>query len=159
MDWTKCLIRCSFLILFTLCIISSAEDDSDYRLNDDVKPLDYSILIRPYLEHDDPSKVFTFDGYVNIRMKVLNDNVNAITLHKKDLNIYRSQITANFAKTDVTSIVAVAEDEQTDKYTLSLNQQLVKDETYTLTLDFNGRVQEEPHGFYRASYFENNVTK
>lgn len=140
-------------------IASSAEENVDYRLNDDVKPIEYTIHIRPYFEHDDYSKVYTFDGYVIIRIKVLNDNVKSITLHKKELNIHRSRIAADFDETDETTIVTTGEDAQTDKYTIALNRALVKDESYTLILDFIGMVREQSHGLYRSSYFENNATQ
>lgn len=167
----KRLLISGFLIL-TLCLCSATSNDilaalsqnadpleHSYRLDDRVKPIDYSIFIRPYFEHEKPAKVFTFDGYVIIRIQVLQESVTNITVHRQLLDIQRRFIEPVLPNSDDISVESTAYDEKTMQETLVLNKALQLNAQYDLTLDYTGTMQENMQGLHRQSYVENNTTK
>lgn len=66
----------------------------DYRLNTDIRPIDYLIEVTPYFDDEAPGKkAFSFDGIVRITLKTSKSNVNQIVLHKQDMDIKAKNLT------------------------------------------------------------------
>lgn len=87
------------------------------------------------------------------------DNVGAIVLHKKDLEI--EGISFKNGDADPTSLTYDAEsyDSDTDKWTISLGVGTVLSRTVDsiLTISFTGKLNDEMKGFYRSYYWEKGV--
>lgn len=168
-------------IILIVCIIGSLTDISfsasvstteeldvkqNYRLNDDIVPIDYTIEVTPYFDNNTVGKkAFTFDGIVIIQLKALKSNVSEITLHYDDLIIKKKSLTTKpgyFAPFPWTvqylTIIGDSYDNITNKYTLKMEKALNKFEIYTLNFEFTGNLQTDMHGFYRSSYTENGQT-
>lgn len=138
---------------------SNATVAPNYRLNDDIEPISYTLTVRPYFNHTDPAKAFTFDGEVNIKLKATRSGVQVITLHMKDLNITSKKIKLFRWGLGAPKIVSITHDNVTDKYSLSLDQALEESVSYLLKFTYVGRLQSDMHGFYSSSYQVDNSTK
>lgn len=166
------------LILFCLCIIGVFIDSSfclsineskslDVRLNADVQPIDYIIDLTPYFDSSAVGKKpLTFDGICTITIKTMKPNVDAITVHKQDLDILDVSVTKKpgfFSpfpwKVDHISIKSKEFDNMTNKYTVKLSSPLVKDESYDLNFKYTGKLRSDMTGFYMSKYNEGNLTK
>lgn len=166
------------IILFGLCIIGILIDSCfctsinesksfDYRLNTDILPIDYIIDLTPYFDDSVAGKMpFTFDGICTITIKTNKPNLDAITVHKDDLDILDVSVTKKpgfFApfpwKVDHIAIKSNEYNNITNKYTMKLASPLVKDESYDLNFKYTGKLRTDMTGFYRSSYKEGNVTK
>lgn len=149
----------SIICLIGISIDISSSQNVNYRLNDDIEPINYKITLTPHLENK------TFDGMVDIDLKTMKTGVTEIVLHKKDLNITQQQFitkatSANhFAIPSVLSIIGNRVDPITEKYTIILTTALEPNQTYTLTFDYTGKLRTDMHGFYLSSYLEGNTTK
>lgn len=147
-------ILCAVGVLIDL---SSSAETVDYRLNTNIEPFDYVIEFTPYFNSTvDGKKPFTFDGQCAISLKTNQPDVDAITLHKHDLEIFEHSLTS---KSENITIVSSNFDNVTDKYTLKLAQPLVKDEAYVLSFKYTGNLRNDMIGFYRSSYKNDNDTK
>lgn len=129
-------------------------DKPDYRLNNDIEPISYTINVRPYFHHTDASKAFTFDAASEIEFKATRDNLKSITLHIKELAITQQVFDKN-----ENYVTGGTYDNVTDKYTLSLKNALRKGKAYRLKFTYTGKLQTDMHGFYSSKYTENNTTK
>lgn len=103
--------------------------------------------------------MFTFDGYVIIRIQVLQAAVTNITVHRQLLDIQRRFIEPVVPNSDDISIESTAYDDETMQETLVLNKALQLNAQYDLTLDYTGSMEENLQGLHRMSYVENNSTK
>lgn len=126
-----------------------------YRLNDDIKPISYTINVRPYLNHSNASKAFTFDATCEFEFKAIRGNLKSLTMHIKDLNISEQVFRDNHNSIDGLSDY----DPVTNKYTLPLKNALEKGRIYHLIFTYTGKLHTDMRGFYRSSYEENNSTK
>lgn len=138
---------------------NNATAPPDYRLNDDVEPISYTLTVRPYFEHADAAKAFTFDGEAEIKIKATRSGVQVITLHKKHLNVTSQTINLFGWGLIAPKIVSADYDNVTDKYSLTLDRPLNKRFEYTLKFSYVGRLQSDMHGFYSSSYQVGNATK
>lgn len=156
-----------FLATFGKSSPLSHDKTLNYRLNTDVEPLDYIIDVTPYFDDSVIGKEpFTFDGVCIITIKARLSNVDAVTLHKQDLDIVEQSLTKkslfNEKFIDETNGIVIKSsnyNEQTNKYTLNLASALVKDELYVLKFAYSAKLRTDLYGFYRSSYQEGNVTK
>lgn len=148
----------SIICLIGISIDISSGQNVNYRLNDDIEPINYKVTLTPHLENK------TFDGMVDIDLKTMKTGVTDIVMHKKDLNITRQQLItkptiANLFAPSALSIIGNEVDPITEKYTIKLTTALEPNQTYTLTFDFTGKLRTDMHGFYLSSYLEGNTTK
>lgn len=148
----------SIICLIGISIDISSSQNVNYRLNDDIEPINYKITLTPYLENK------TFDGMVDIDLITMKTGITEIVLHKKDLNITRQQLItkatiANLFAPSALSIIGNHVDPITDKYTIKLTTALEPNQTYTLTFDYTGKLRTDMLGFYLSSYVEGDTTK
>lgn len=127
------------------------ETDISYRLPNNTKPVLYDLAIETWVDEGR----FDFNGSVNIRVKVLEDDTNSITLHSRNLNI----LEWNLQKMVSEELISVPVenpiiDEATDFITFALvgNEKLEQDVDYRLFITFSGMLRAEQDGFYRSSY-------
>lgn len=131
-----------------------------YRLDDSVIPIDYSIFIRPYFENENQTKQNEFEGYVIIRVQVLQENVSNITLHHhQQLRIERRYIEPVLSTNDQISITNYVYYGELMQERLLLDKPLVQHALYDVTLDFTGFLRENLQGLHSMSYPSNNTKK
>lgn len=164
------------VFIFVLCVIGILTDfcsslpinevkTLNYRLNTDIKPLNYIIDLTPYFDDSVNGKEpFTFDGICTITIKTTKSNIDTITLHKEDLYILEQSLTkrskSQFSQNDENiDIKSKNYNNETNKYTLKLASTLIKDEHYVLNFKYNAKLRTDLYGFYRSSYREGNMTK
>lgn len=136
----------------------------DYRLNTDIKPINYDIILTPYFEEAPTGKEpFTFDGYVSIMLQPTKSNVDTITLHLDDLVIAKQSLSYKFSWWPMLQMNVPIKDQRyvnkTQKYTIDLSKPLDVTKTYNLLFEYTGKLRTDMHGFYRSSYKEGNETK
>lgn len=148
------LILCIVAIFIDTCTGATTNEDKnlDYRLNADIVPIDYVIDVKPYFD--------TFKGVCTITIKTTKANVNAITLHKQNLNITAQRLTqANPPTSRNIEITSSDYSEKTAKYTLNLRSSLISNREYVLKFDYIGAMNDDGRGFFRESYQDGSATK
>lgn len=135
---------------------SNEPGSADYRLNDDVTPVNYEIELTPHFEE----RNFTFDGSVKITVNV-KKAVDTITLHQDGLNIYK--ITVRKKNKSILegneNIVSQTYDKKTNKLTIKLAKKLNVAYKYEILFTYTGTLRTDMNGFYRSSYKINGETK
>lgn len=124
---------------------------SGYRLPNNTIPLRYNVELTTHVhDHQSPNQ-FDFNGKVTIWLRVLEENVQNITLH------YR-QITVTHVKlTDATNTVLVNDDSSfttdvTYEFLVILAPSILRIGDYSLELEYHGELRTDNGGFYRSSY-------
>ncbi|XP_006812586.1 aminopeptidase N-like [Saccoglossus kowalevskii] len=136
----------------------------DGRLPMEVKPVNYKIQLTPYLDEDDGSKRFQFDGEVTILLHCLQAT-NTITLHSLNLAIDVGAIRCSSTnKTDgPISVVTTKTVVEYDFFIIVLDQALTVGHQYSINLNyfakFTVKTHKETFGFYRSSYVTNGETR
>lgn len=141
-------------------LLNTSSCDTNYRLNSQITPIHYSIIISPYLNTGD-DWAFTFDGEVSITLETNETNVDKIRLHSQDLEISASNITLT-SDTSVIGLNPANPLEFVIKYSfldINLEAPLQAGVRYTLGISYRGPLREDLSGFYRSSYEENGQTK
>lgn len=142
-------------------------EEINYRLDNDVLPIDYVIELTPYFNNETDKEAFTFDGSVKITLQPTKTDVKIITLHKDDLNIsdHNLALKTKYFPTfpwELQNNIIIDHneyDERTKKYSIVLSEPLVQNQEYELTIKYTGKLRTDVLGFYRSSYKDGNVTK
>lgn len=151
----------SLLINFCSCVSSHRNIVGMYRrLNDDIKPVNYSIELTPYFPNENPERTSTFDGYSQIVFRPTHNNVTKIKLHMVDLKVDNHILNTTSSSRQSPAIKNTTYDEFTDQYTIFLTGPLNTLDVYTLTFRYVGILENRiKRGFYWSSYTENSETK
>ncbi|XP_046806348.1 membrane alanyl aminopeptidase-like [Lucilia cuprina] len=132
--------------------------DVNYRLPLNIKPINYNINLKPYLNETHP-KAFKFDGecYVEIQAQ---QNTKEIQLHIKNLNITVSEYYKKDTPSAKKNLPTATPNSLTDIVVYTLNEELQANVSYILHYVYTGSMDDDMHGFYRSYYkTANNVTK
>lgn len=129
--------------------VIEARVDEEYRLPTTLSPETYTVILAPFITAGN----FTFDGFVNILIKVVEET-NYISLHAKNLNI--SSIAVTLANTSSVAVVNETLNEVTDILTLTLENFLAANTTFELGIRYVGILSDDMTGFYRSSYTDSN---
>jgi len=133
----------------------------DYRLPEDVVPTEYRIVLEPFIDTNLPDKNFTFTGSSVISIKVMK-KISNITLHARDLVITNSRI--EYQEKDKTGkpenklhILSQIKDVEKDFQIFLLPKPLDPRNVsnVNLILNYDGKINNQQHGFYRSSYLDN----
>lgn len=116
---------------------------TNYRLPNTIEPISYDIELTPFLETN-----FTFQGTVEIRVKSIID-INEIVLHAGRLQIISHEIRTKDGPVEKSERNHVP---QTERLIISLHKTIVKNEEFTIKIQFNGTLSDDMKGFYRSSY-------
>ena len=132
-------------------------DSSWYRLPENVVSDSYDLWIYPHLAVNN----FTYEGYVDIRLHVLN-KTNSLILHVDGLRIdkKRSEVRHNISHGKIVNIPITDQELHTERqfYNISLSKNLIPG-NYSLTLSFTGEIRDDIFGFYRSCYKSGNITR
>ncbi|XP_046399039.1 aminopeptidase N-like [Ischnura elegans] len=129
------------------------ELEESYRLPEDVEPLSYDLRLVPFLEEGN----FTFKGYVNIMINV-KQVTNKITLHAKKLNIYEEKVLEHWTGYEI-EIECSSNEEKTDFHIIHLKKPLEMHKIYSIVMKFEGKLNHNLEGFYKAAYTDENGNK
>ena len=125
---------------------NKTETKIQYRLPGTAIPIDYIIQLTPDLD-ETSKKNFTFEGIVEIKIKVEKESAN-VTLHSKDLDISSATLISPEAeyKTNVTL--------EPERDFLIITKQVGKIAAgeHTLKIIYSGILNNNMRGFYRSSY-------
>lgn len=142
-----------------------ATPNEEYRLSQNIDPVNYNLTLRPYLLESDGSKRFTFDGEVYIEL-VPKTTTNIISLHSKNLTYISQEYWAKSASAAVAPIPLAlsgntrALNTDTDILNFTTSGDLIANTSYILHIVYTGLMQDDMQGFYRSYYTnDNNETK
>ena len=135
-----------------LCFILSAlvtntYQTISYRLPNDAIPYHYKIKVIPHII---PTK-FTFDGEVEIHLKVLHPIKN-LTLHSLDLEVHEERTTLVGDEEIVVPHKHIFEEEA--QFLILNFRNPIYPGDYILKLEYSGYFNHEPTGFFRDSYVD-----
>ncbi|KAJ5109188.1 hypothetical protein N7456_005863 [Penicillium angulare] len=119
-------------------------DPESGRLFKSVRPVHYDLTLEPDLE------TFVFHGHVKISIDILEDT-NSITLHVVELAVH------DVWASD-TEILPSNIQRDEDKQTISIyrDQPFLSRETATISMKFEGKLEDKLAGFFRSSFKDGN---
>ncbi|KAF2365598.1 Peptidase M1 membrane alanine aminopeptidase N-terminal [Trinorchestia longiramus] len=128
----------------------------DVRLPRSIMPIRYVVRLQPLINGN-----YSILGSVEVTMKILEPTKN-ITMHMAD--IISKNDTVKIKRADDPSAPAVPINEQKydvdrEFYIAMLDKELMKDEQYVLSMDFEGYLNDQLKGFYRSSYTDEDGEK
>jgi len=134
------------------------EVPDDYRLPENIVPIQYHIELEPFIDIQTPSnKNFTFMGKSEIDIKVKKET-STITLHAKNMTFTKHELEYRDAKNNPMKIKinSTKPDLEKDFQIFTLNTPLkINMKNVKLILEYTGEINNQPHGFYRSSYLDN----
>ncbi|TDG43475.1 hypothetical protein AWZ03_010120 [Drosophila navojoa] len=138
--------------LLSIGLIAGVEC-ANYRLERTVRPIFYNLTIGLRTDGNQPSD--SFDGAVDITLRATQPNVNAIVLHKEDLDIAEVAL-HNEAGSLLYGIAnsSLSYSPATQKLTVYLLQPLAPNVSFTLHFKYRGKVNSDMKGLFTASYVE-----
>ena len=107
------------------------------RLSKEVVPIKYDIKLHPDLEN------FTFGGIESITLNLLKET-KEITLHSKEIDIETARLDKEFTK-------KISYNQKAETVTFIFDKKIPKGR-HTLTIAFQGILNDKMRGFYRSSY-------
>ncbi|KAG7318618.1 hypothetical protein KOW79_018373 [Hemibagrus wyckioides] len=114
------------------------------RLPQTVSPFHYTLLIHPNLSSLD------FSGSVKIRVDVLEDT-HTVVLHSKELNISRAGL-RGLAEGQSQALKVLEYPAYQQIALVSEDMVLRKGSVYVIELEFEAKLSESYHGFYKSTY-------
>lgn len=125
------------------------------RLPLSVKPLAYDVELKPNL-YDGPVEEFTFDGYVQIKLEVM-ESTNNITLHSNKLTILDDSYSLRDSADSDVPIRNYEFDTERQFLIFYLLNDLTQGE-YFLQMNFSGPLTDDLTGLYLSQYERDNRT-
>ncbi|XP_006815687.1 aminopeptidase N-like [Saccoglossus kowalevskii] len=122
------------------------------RLSDVINPLNYWVQLTVFLDDEDGEKQLTFDGELHFTF-VCTEVTSSLTLHKDMLAIHID--TLSLKTDDLTNeleIIDVREEERYHFFIIEIETSLEVGQKYTLSLMYNGTLNQEYLGFYYVTY-------
>ncbi|KAJ5986253.1 hypothetical protein N7451_010618 [Penicillium sp. IBT 35674x] len=119
-------------------------DSTIGRLPMNVRPIHYNLTLEPDLEK------FDFQGKVEVWVNIL-DTTDSITLHIGDLFVQNVHICGDEIPVENFSI-----NKDKEMMTIHMQNPISAGETVTLSIGFNGVLNDNLSGFYRSSYKDEN---
>jgi len=117
-------------------------------LSSDVKPINYAISLTDLT----PGEPWSYQGRVAIELNI-KQAVSSITLNTHELNVHSAEIALTAGK-QAASITAskITYDVKNQRCTLAFDQELAVSPKATLTIVFEGTINNTMAGFYRSKY-------
>lgn len=127
----------------------------DFRLPNDVIPLEYDVTIKPNMFNGNPDS-FSFEGNVKIKIECKTPT-NKVILHGNMLTI--SNVKFGAIADSKRTLPAPEFDPQRQFLTFRLNEFLQTSKTYELSMDFRGPLKNDMKGLYLSSYSHGGQTR
>lgn len=126
--------------------VADNEEGIQIRLINDTIPIHYDVTLETRIHE----RIFEYDGHVDILIKCVQAT-NVITLHSRRSTI--EEITLRHGET-VLTVTGHEEIIESEFLEITVEQALVVNEEYTLSITFTGQHTVDNFGWYRASYFD-----
>ncbi len=127
------------------------DDGIQYRLPNDTVPETYDVYISTSIHN----QIFTFEGTVSILLRVESDT-SSITLHSHRLHTILDVSLIEEGSLNSIQLSGEAYDNNNNFLTIPLiSGVLERGKRYVLHIVFNGQLQDDPRGFYKSSYIDN----
>ncbi|WKY12408.1 hypothetical protein Q1695_003749 [Nippostrongylus brasiliensis] len=126
---------------------------AELRLPRSMDPLHYDLTIKPYLPNYvdfAPEKNLTFDGQVEIYMKVI-DSTSSIVLNAKNLSVFaeKCELFVNDEKVAISNVKML---DRLEKVEFVLAKRIPKDAIAHLKVNYTGLISDTLGGLYQATY-------
>ncbi|ESP00391.1 hypothetical protein LOTGIDRAFT_140786, partial [Lottia gigantea] len=120
-------------------------------------PLHYELVLKPHMYHKRP-KTFTFNAFLDIRMKCVESS-NNITLHARHVNIIDRYLKLSGSVSGPLQSVIMnwTMDRSRELLVIHLDSWMWKDKEYTLRMRYNGRLTNSLTGFYYSRQLHNST--
>ena len=120
------------------------------RLPANVVPISYNLKLEPNLE------TFTFDGYVEVNMRV-EEETTTIVMNCLDIKISQVTLTLNDATVVKPTTTDMSADEE--RVTFKFAEPVVPQKSVTMRIVYEGELNHEMKGFYRNTYIKDGEKK
>lgn len=131
---------------------SVLEEGIQYRLPNDTRPETYDIYISTTIHNEN----FTFEGTVSILLLVTSET-SSITLHSHRLHTIHDVSLQEEGSSTPILLGSTAFDNSNNFLTIPLLTGVLENEKrYLLHIVFAGMLQDDPRGFYKSSYIDDN---
>ena len=150
-SWT-CRIFHSLSSQFQEAIVATTSDGKSarMRLSNQIMPQRYKIFLTPFILKDN----FTFQGFVEIDINIIDQNVTNITLHSQGLNIFENTVKViNTETNEAFEVIGFGYENATQFLTIYFSNNLPVNKI-KLAIAYIGNLGENLVGFYRSSYFD-----
>lgn len=128
-----------------------------FRLPTNVKPISYTVTIKPYIYGNDSSK-FHFEGSCTILVEC-KSATSIITLHVDRLNINRSDVSVTHENSEENLLEDVSYESETHFYRLHLKSSLTPSNKYRVSFaHFTGPLRTDGQGLYVSAYRDGEKT-
>ncbi|XP_054003594.1 aminopeptidase N-like [Hylaeus anthracinus] len=135
------------LPLLLLSAISVQATTNYYRLPNYANPSKYNIILEPDLVN------CKFNGTAVITFTVKENDKSELFINQKNLTI--NNVTLNSNNTEnLYKVMSKDIDNEREFVTLHFDRSLVINETYTLTITYDGMLNDQKKGFYRSRYLD-----
>lgn len=112
-----------------------------YRLPTSVEPNEYLVILEPNFTN------FTFEGYVEIDITVLESTTN-ITLHAAEITFIETTVFNGSVSVDI----ANEEDDATREFRILEFNGSLEPGDYTIKINYTGILNDNLRGFYKSYY-------
>lgn len=131
---------------------TSTVTKEDVLLPDDIRPSHYDLVIEPYMYGSDPAK-FTFNGTLAMTFTCVKAT-DQIVMHAYELEVTDIKLTSP------SSPPFVSQKLDTDKQFLiiKLGSRLTPGQNYSVSMHFEGKLENDRDGLYLSSYKNGNTT-
>ena len=148
----KCRILHNLSPIFQETTIAATSDgkSNHMRLPKKLMPLEYTLFVTPFIVQDN----FTFQGHVEIDIKIFEKKVNCIILHSQGLKIFENTVKVMDADNQNYEIVGFGYEDATQFLTIFVSKYLPLENTIKVTIDYQGKLNPDLMGFYWSSYFD-----
>ncbi|XP_052749082.1 aminopeptidase N-like [Galleria mellonella] len=130
-------------VLYAVQLVTSQE----YLLPGDIRPTHYDVKV---VYDIDPTTNFSFYGLVDIAITAVK-STSKIVLHAQDLVISNGGIRI-IGQTDELRVTASKLNDTYNLFTIELDRELRRNQSYLLTIPFSGNLKPGLNGVYISSY-------
>ena len=132
------------------------DEKIEYKLPKNLKPYFYNLTIKPYIGPFYGLRSSTFDGNLSLSF-TCQIPTDKIIIHSKNLTIQSIKIkNLNNQLNNLFTIGKADYDEIRDFLIIKINQLCVRNNNYTISIDYWGLLSDTLTGFYQNSYLDSN---
>jgi len=133
--------------------IKKIKEQLDYRLPNHLKPVHYNLTLMTFIPNANETyeKDFEYEGKISISY-ICSRPTNKIVFHSQELKLNEFDLIALKEEEHIELTEVVEYDIERSFVTLTTIQNCKTNATYILNIDFEGRILNELHGFYKSSY-------
>jgi aminopeptidase N len=130
--------------------LDSPEEDFNYRLPNNTRPIKYNLFMTTDIHKDERD----FEGKVEIQIKVLEDS-DHITIHSRQIKINNVDL-LNSSSSLIESNVTITYRQQVEFLIIKPTIPLLKGVIYWVVINYEGQLRDDNMGFYRSTYIDKN---